>query len=67
MMRGGAVPQSPQAAMANRPRPEDAATHITVGLKDTIMKSLCGSPRQAKKECIGPTQCCSRSLSLMCI
>jgi hypothetical protein len=45
-MRGGVVPQSPQAAMANRPKPEDAANHITVGLKNLIMKSICGSSKK---------------------
>lgn len=30
MMGGGPMPQNPQAAMKQRPRPEDAANHITV-------------------------------------
>jgi hypothetical protein len=30
MMGGIGIPQNPQAAMARRPKPEDAASHITV-------------------------------------
>jgi hypothetical protein len=30
MIAGAAIPQNPQAAMTRRPKPEDAASHITV-------------------------------------
>jgi len=30
MIGGTGFPQNPQAAMARRPKPEDAASHITV-------------------------------------
>ena len=30
MIGGAGIPQNPQAAMARRPKPEDAASHITV-------------------------------------
>jgi hypothetical protein len=30
MLGGARLPPNPQAAMARRPRPEDAANHITV-------------------------------------
>jgi len=32
MINGIGLPQNPQGAMARRPKPEDAASHITVGV-----------------------------------
>ncbi len=37
MMGGTGIPQNPQAAMARRPKPEDAASYITVRHKYLVV------------------------------
>jgi hypothetical protein len=38
MMGPGSIPANPQAAMSRRPRPEDAASHITVRVVDLAVR-----------------------------